>query len=128
VRLSSQGSARVFDNSLAGETEAWTAGFRVSPVEGLQLRGNVTESLRAPSLDELFLPIVTSFQTADDRFINDRENFQANCIAAGVRTEADGDGVADGVFTSNVVNATVRGRAGGNPNLSDETSAAALMA
>ncbi|MEL6729089.1 MAG: TonB-dependent receptor [Pseudomonadota bacterium] len=123
-----EGSYRNIDNSLAGEAEAWTVGFKLSPIEGLQFRGNATESLRAPSLDELFSPITTSFQFADDpcdnRFINDRPNFQANCIAAGVRTDADGDGVADGVFTSNVANATARGRAGGNPNLANETSEA----
>ncbi|MEO1322175.1 MAG: TonB-dependent receptor, partial [Pseudomonadota bacterium] len=123
-----EASYRNIDNTLAGEAEAWTVGFKLSPIEGLQFRGNVTESLRAPSLDELFSPITTSFQFADDpcdnRFINDRPNFQANCIAAGVRTDADGDGVADGTFTSNVVNATARGRAGGNPNLENETSEA----
>ena len=121
-----EGSYRNIDNTLAGEAEAWTVGFKVSPIEGLQFRGNATESLRAPSLDELFSPITTSFQFADDpcddRYINDRPNFAANCAAEGVVLDADGDGVEDG--TSNVANATARGRAGGNPNLNNETSEA----
>jgi len=121
-----EASYRDIDNSLAGPGEAWTVGGRLSPIEGLTFRGNATESLRAPSLDELFSPIVTSFQFADDpcddRFIGDRPNFEANCIAAGVRTDADNDGQADGTFVSNVVNATARGRAGGNPNLDNETA------
>ena len=118
-----EASYRNIDNSIAGEAEAWTVGFQLSPIEGLQFRGNMTESLRAPSLDELFSPITTSFQSADDpcddRNINDRPNFQANCIAEGVRTDTNGDGIAAGTIRSNVQNAPARGRAGGNPNLSN---------
>lgn len=123
-RLQFEGSARSIDNSQAGEFTAWTVGGQYSPIGDLTFRANMTESLRAPSLSELFTPIVSTFEFADDpcdrRFINDDPNYAPNCIAAGVNVDANGDGQFD--FVSNVVNATARGRTGGNPNLANETA------
>ncbi len=119
-----EGAYRYIDNSIAGTGEAWTLGGRISPIEGLQFRGNQTRSLRAPSLDELFQPVVTSFQFSadpcDQRFIDDGANRRANCAAEGVVLDSDRDGVED--FISNVANATASGTTGGNPNLQNETS------
>ncbi|MEE4246676.1 MAG: TonB-dependent receptor plug domain-containing protein, partial [Kangiellaceae bacterium] len=47
-------SARDIDNSLAGSFTASTIGFRWKPIEELTFRANTTDSLRAPSLAELF--------------------------------------------------------------------------
>lgn len=116
--LEIEGAIREIDNSQAGEFTAWTVAGRYSPIRQLTFRGNMTESLRAPSLSELFTPVVTAFEFADDpcdsRFIGDDPNYSANCAAEGLPTN----------FTSNVVNATARGRTGGNPNLRNETAEA----
>jgi len=120
--LEFNGAYRRVDNSLAGREETWTLGGRWAPMNGLTFRGNYTEAFRAPSLVELFTPVTQVFSFADDpcdnRFINSGpvpDVRRANCIA---------DGVDAGNFTSNVVNATARGRSGGNPDLLNETSEA----
>ncbi len=65
-RLELQAKFRHVDNSQAGGFNAYTYGLQWEPVEGLLFRGNVTRSLRAPSIVELFLQPVELFQTATD--------------------------------------------------------------
>ena len=98
----------------------WTAGLRFSPVEDLSFRANYTESIRAPSLVELFAPQNQTFGFADDpcdnRFVNDGPvpaTRAANCAA-------DIANYDPATFTSNIVNATAIGTTGGNPNLTNE--------
>jgi len=114
--LEAEGSIREIKNSLAGDATVWTVGGSYSPIEMLTLRGNRTRSVRSPSLTELFQPVVTTFDFADDpcdaRFIGDGPNRAANCTAIGITQP----------FTSNVVNATAMGSTGGNPNLLNETA------
>ncbi|MBC6411538.1 MAG: TonB-dependent receptor, partial [Hyphomonadaceae bacterium] len=114
--LEAEGAYRRIENSQAGPADVWTVGGTWRPVEGFTLRGNRTRSVRAPSLTELFQPIVTTFSFADDpcdeRFIADEPSRAANCAAAGIMQP----------FTSNVVNATAQGLTGGNPNLLNETA------
>jgi outer membrane receptor protein involved in Fe transport len=117
------GAVREIDNDLAGNATVWTAGGRFAPVGDITFRGNYTESIRAPSLVELFAPITGSFSFADDpcdfRHVTEGPSpstRQANC-------EADlGAGYDPTTFVSNVENATARGRTGGNPNLENETA------
>lgn len=117
------GAVREIDNSLAGSATVWTAGGRIAPVADITFRGNYTESIRAPSLVELFAPITGSFSFADDpcdnRFVNegpDPATRQANCRAA------LGASYDPATFTSNIVNATAQGRTGGNPDLDNEVA------
>ena len=116
--LEAGAQVRNIDNSQAGKFTAYTLEGTYKPVQDLTLRGNYTESLRAPSLIELFSPVLTSFQFADDpcdaRFIGDGPNRAANCAAIGI-----GPG-----FESNVVSATAQGSSGGNPNLTNEEAKA----
>jgi len=65
-RLDLIGKIRRVDNSEVGGFNAYTYGLQWEPVAGLQFRGNVTRSLRAPSIVELFLEPVELFQTATD--------------------------------------------------------------
>lgn len=65
-RLDLHGKFRRVDNSEVGSFNAWTYGLQWEPLEGLQFRGNVTRSLRAPSIVELFLRPVELFQAATD--------------------------------------------------------------
>ncbi len=116
--LEAGAQVRNIDNSQAGKFTAYTIEGTYKPVQDLTFRGNYTESLRAPSLIELFSPVLTSFQFADDpcdaRFIGDNPNRVANCAAVGI-----GPG-----FESNVVGATAQGSQGGNPNLTNEEAEA----
>ncbi len=115
-----EGAYRSVRNSFAGRDDAWTIGGRFAPVQDVELRGNVTRSVRAPAITELFLPLSGNFVFASDpcdqRFVGDGPNpatRRANCIA---------DGIDPDTFTSNVVNASVQGRTGGNVNLENETA------
>ncbi len=121
--LEINGAFRAIDNSLAGSDDVFSLGGQWQPVSDLTIRGNYTESIRAPSLVELFTPITQSFSFADDpcdrRFVNlgpNPDQRRANCIAAGI---GDPDN-----FTSNIVNATAIGNTGGNENLSNEQAEA----
>jgi outer membrane receptor protein involved in Fe transport len=115
------GAAREIDNDLAGSATVWTGGGRYSPVPDVTFRGNYTESIRAPSLVELFAPVTKSFEFADDpcdfRFVDEgpnQEQREQNC-----RQELGPDYDPE-EFTSDIVNATATGRTGGNPNLVNE--------
>jgi len=114
------GAIRQIDNSLAGDQDVWTIGARFSPVRDISFRANYTESVRAPSLVELFAPQNQSFGFADDpcdnRFVDDvtaSPARAANCAA-------DIPGYDPNTFVSNIVNATAIGKTGGNPNLTNE--------
>jgi iron complex outermembrane receptor protein len=114
-----EGAWRTVDNSFAGKDDIWTIGGRFAPVPDIEFRGNVTRSVRAPAVTELFLPLSGTNSFANDpcdaRHIDEGSNptaRRANCIA---------DGIADpDTFISNVENASVRGVTGGNSALSNE--------
>jgi len=118
-RVELEAAARRVDNSLAGDATTYTYGFRWSPIEDVQFRGNKTKSIRAPSITELFLPSATSFQFANDpcdkNFIGQGSSptqRAANCAAAGIPVG----------FVSNVVNASAIGTTSGNTNLQSEVA------
>ncbi|MDH3441414.1 MAG: TonB-dependent receptor, partial [Gammaproteobacteria bacterium] len=120
--LELDGAFRQIENSLAGDADVWTAGIRYAPVQDISFRANITESIRAPSLVELFAPQNQTFGFADDpcdfRFVNDGPvpaTRAANCAA-------DIAGYDPATFTSNIVNATAIGKTGGNPNLINESA------
>lgn len=117
--LEFDGAARYIDHSIAGGDWTWTAGGRLSPVEGVTIRGNYTRSVRSPAITEIFNPTSQAFDTANDpcdgRFVDSGPNpaqRRANCIAAGI---ADPDN-----FTSNIVDFTVPVSVAGNPDLQNE--------
>jgi len=123
--LEAEGSVRRIKNSLegAGQFTAWTVGGSYSPIEDISFRGNITQSLRNPSITELFQPIVTvtdfGADPCDRRNIEDEPNRRANCITAGIDVnQVNADGTVG--FTSNAVNAAIVGTNGGNPNLDNE--------
>ncbi|MGH8165772.1 MAG: TonB-dependent receptor domain-containing protein [Woeseiaceae bacterium] len=115
--LEFEGAVRFVDNSVAGQDTTWTAGLRYRPIEDIELRGNLTESIRAPSITELFTPESTVFVFADDpcdeRFIdqgNVPDTRAANCAAAGITQP----------FQSFIVNASQEATLSGNPELDSE--------
>jgi len=116
-RLELEGAAREVDHSVAGKALTWTAGLRWEPVSMLQLRGNYTRSIRAPSVTEAFLPTSEAFNTAEDpcdkSLINsgpDPAVRAANCAKAGIVQP----------FTSNILSFTEPITVSGDPALQNE--------
>ena len=121
-----EGAWRTVDNSFAGKDDIWTIGGRYAPIPDVELRGNVTRSVRAPAITELFLPKSGLFSFANDpcdaTFVNQGPNpaaRRANCIAGapGIPGIPDPD-----TFVSQVRNASVNGVTGGNLNLKNEVA------
>ena len=113
-----EGAFRQVDNSLAGKDDVHTIGGRWAPIADIEFRGNVTRSVRAPSITELFLPLSGTFSFANDPCDQANvdsgpspANRRANCTAAGIDVET---------FSSNVRNASVQGVTGGNVGLNNE--------
>lgn len=113
-----EGAFRQVDNSIAGKDDVHTIGGRWAPIPDIEFRGNVTRSVRAPAITELFLPLSGTFSFAADPCDQTNvgsgpapANRRANCVAAGIDVDS---------FSSNVRNASVQGRNGGNQNLVNE--------
>lgn len=126
ANLSVEGAYRNLDNDLAGKDDVWTIGGKWSPIDDIELRGNVTRSVRAPSIQELFLPQTgTSSFTADPCDQDEVSGGpnpatrRANCISGGggLPPIPDPDN-----FISQAGNASVRGLQGGNLNLENEVA------
>lgn len=135
--LQIEGALRFVDNSRAGDDVTWTAGGRLRPQlpwleDGLTIRGNFTQSIRSPSVQELFLPrteIATFAQDpCDPEFLDAGPNPQlrrANCEAQVQSLVDQGElppdfDLAD--FESLIDNRTEEGTFGGNPNLENEVA------
>lgn len=132
------GAVRLVDNSAAGSDYTWTLGGRLNlnlPGLGdaITLRGAYTESIRSPSIVELFAPQVQTFNFAQDpcenRFIDGGPNptvRRANCeaqfaeFAPTIGTNDDGSTITLANFTSIITNASQPGLTGGNPDLTNE--------
>jgi iron complex outermembrane recepter protein len=119
--LGIEGAARFVSSSVSGGALTWTVGSNYAPVNGIELRGNYTRSIRAPAVTELFLPKTESEQSAQDpcdsQFIkngNSPERRAANCAAAGITQP----------FSSDIVGATKFVTQQGNRNLKNEEARA----
>lgn len=118
------GKFRQVDNSINGQFDTYTYGLQWKPYADLELRGNFTRSLRAPSITELFTPTASIFT-----FVNDPCDTRLVTGGAKPATRARNCaafyqhyGLNPASFTSNAVSATVQGTTGGNPNLANETA------
>jgi iron complex outermembrane recepter protein len=118
-RIEVESAIREVDHSVAGKATTWTAGLRFEPISAVQLRGNYTRAIRAPSVTEAFSPTTFGFETAadpcDQQFINTGPNPKvraANCAAAGVTQP----------FNSFIVNVGAPFSASGNAALQNETA------
>lgn len=131
-----EGAWRTVDHSQAGRDNTWTVGTRIMldiPVMGsLTLRGNVTESIRAPAVTEALLPISETNEFADDpcddRYVRQGENPAqrlANCQAEAAAAGFDDYDPND--WQSEVVNGTKEGHTGGNPDLLNERADASTF-
>lgn len=116
--LEFNGAARYVDNSLSGGDLTWSAGGRVSFVDGLTFRGNFTRSIRSPAITEVFNPSSPAFDTGidpcDSTSVVNGSNPSAraaNCRAAGINTST---------FVSNFNNFTIPITVAGNRALKNE--------
>ena len=124
--LSIEGAWRTMDNEIAGADDAWTVGVRYMPIDDVEVRGNITRSVRAPSIQEFFLPLTgTSTFAADPCHFEEVDGGpnpavrRANCIAGGGGLPAIPD---PDNFVSGVGNASVNGKQGGNLSLENEAA------
>lgn len=60
-RLDLTAKIRRVDNSVAGGFNAYTYGLQYEPFPGIQLRGNKTQSMRAPSIAELYTTLQPAY-------------------------------------------------------------------
>ena len=122
--VSLEGAYRYLDNDFAGTDEAWTVGLKYSPIPDLEIRGNVTRSVRAPAITELFLPLSGTFQFANDPCDATNIDSGPNPAARAANCASGGGGLPaiTQPFTSAARNASVLGKTGGNPNLSNEVA------
>ncbi len=122
--LQVEGSFRRVDNSIEGFDNAWTAGGRYAPTSDIQFRGNVSRSIRAPAVTELFLPAAPFFNSfgvdvCDNAQVNSGPNpavRAANCAAA---LKSAGYNTANPFF-SNSDSSSIPGTQSGNPHLQNE--------
>jgi outer membrane receptor protein involved in Fe transport len=123
-RLDLTGKFRRVDNTVNGGFNAYTAGLQWAPIEDIELRGNFTRSLRAPSLVELFTPVSSAFNTVPDPCHAPNQaggtrpaTRQANCQAL-----FQSLGINGSTFLSNAVTATVPITSQGDTGLLNESS------
>ena len=109
---------RNIENSFSGEYSVESANLYWQVSDSLSIRGGTQTAVRTPDLTDVFGPQSPSFQFAndpcDDRYIDlgvDPETRRANC-------EAEPWWV-DG-WESAIVNRSIEGKSGGNPNLLNE--------
>ena len=122
--LQVEGSFRRIDNSIEGFDNAWTAGGRYAPTGDIQFRGNVSRSIRAPAVTELYLPSATFFNgfnsdICDNASVNSGPNpvaRAANCASA---LKALGFNTANPFF-SNSDSSSIPGVLSGSPHLRNE--------
>jgi outer membrane receptor protein involved in Fe transport len=121
-RLDLTGKFRNVDNTVNGAFDTYTYGFQYRPLEDIEIRGNRTASLRAPSIVELFTPISNIFTTVPDpcdtRNVNGGTRptvRQANCAAFYRQYNLNPLN-----FTSVAVGATIPGTSSGDANLQNE--------
>jgi len=133
--LQLEGALRFVDNNRAGNDVTWTAGGRLRPNlpligSDLTIRGNFTQSIRAPSIPELFQPEATVNTFANDpcdpRFIDSGPNpslRRQNCEQQ-VQNLKDAGALPDSFtldnFTSLIVNRSDLATQGGNTDLDNE--------
>lgn len=121
--LTLRGAARYSDYSLGGVggVFTWAGGIEWGPVSDLRLRAQFQKAIRAPNVGELFGGQAQNFPSATDpcsgrsSASSRTDAVRALCIATGVPAAL--------VFQNSVQpNSQIESLAGGNPDLSEETS------
>ncbi|TGY89229.1 TonB-dependent receptor [Marinicauda algicola] len=114
--LTLEGAYRYSEYSTLGGTESWNTRLSWAPHQDLRFRGTLSQTVRAPNINELFSPLQATTARPTDpcdagEINNGTSNRPANCAA---------DGIPSG-FTDPLT-ARISGFTGGNPNLDVETA------
>ncbi len=123
--LTFTGAYRYADYSTVGGVTSYAAGLSWTPVEGVRVRGQFQQAVRAPNIIELFQPQVNGFPNIADPCSSGNGNFGTYDAAtqATVTANCTADGVpAATVGTAFQANAQIEGLFGGNPDLDEETA------
>ncbi len=116
--LEIDGAVRFSDYSTVGSTLTWNFGGAWRPIEDIRLRSTYGRAIRAPNINELFSPpqpifISADFDPCNPSLINAGTEFRKkNCLEL----------VGPDFDSTKFVSAFITGRAGGNPNLKEETA------
>ncbi|MFB9916189.1 TonB-dependent receptor [Gluconobacter kanchanaburiensis] len=117
--VSATANGRYIHNSMTGGYWTYMFGGAWWPTRDFGLSGNYAQSVRNPSITELFSPETTDYEDGIDpcstEGISSGPNpatRAANCAKAGITQP----------FESNFNNATIEGKAGGNSKLQNEVS------
>lgn len=120
--LEFSGAYRYSDYSTGEQTETFSTALFWKPIQDIAFRGTYGQSVRAPTLFELFSPLAATFPNITDScsqtVINNtastvvRENRIRNCAARGVPT----------TYIDPFPNTSNSGFSGSNPNLLNESS------
>lgn len=125
--LTLQAAGRVSDYNVGqtGTVFAYNAGGTWTPVRDIRFRAGYAQSVRAPTLGNLFSSETQTFliptDPCDQRFINQNPNRARNCAAAGVPTTEINPATGLPVPFTNQVVSSIAGANRGNPNLREET-------
>lgn len=118
--LTLNGSYRAADYSLENTSTvtAWNGGLQWAPVEDVRFRANISQSVRAPTIGDLFQPLQQNFASIRDPCDVNNVNQgsptrAANCAAAGIPA---------GFINAPARAAFIETRSGGNPLLAEEKS------
>ncbi|HEX8382370.1 MAG TPA: TonB-dependent receptor [Sphingomonas sp.] len=121
-------AVRLSDYSTVGRTDTYSFSGIYAPVRDIRFRGTYGQAVRAPNVTELFSPTNGTFSFIDDpcdpENIAEGTSFRvANCRAQLTAAGLTPAQIA-GFNPASDPTATVSlpGRAGGNPNLSEETA------
>ncbi|HZW59473.1 MAG TPA: TonB-dependent receptor [Woeseiaceae bacterium] len=115
---------RLSDYSTAGTVESYKAEGIYSINDTFTLRGSYQRAVRAPSIFELFQPIVQNFPGIDEDPCSNDSDARAGANGAQVEQLCVAQGIpANALPVYNYANQQVAGGlAGGNPNLTEETA------
>lgn len=114
-------AGRFSDYSLAnvGGVYTYAGGARLSPMEGLEFRGQYQRAVRAPNVSELFGGQSVGFPPATDpcalASAASNATIRAVCVATGVPSSSVGQSFLQ-------PNTQIQGAFGGNPNLQEEVA------
>ena len=116
--LTLTGAVRAGEYSTVGSTTTWKYDLIWSPIPDIRFRGGQAQTVRAPNISELFAPVSTFNARPIDPC--DENNIRLGPNPANRLANCRADGIPAG-FTDPLTS-QFAGRAGGNPNLSEEES------
>lgn len=116
-----EAAGRISDYSTIGSVETWEGRFSWQPINDITVRGTIGQSVRAPTINDLFSPAGENFNIVNDPC--DFENLDAGRNGRVVRIQnCQALGIADPETFDSNDEQSIPLLSGGNPNLNEEES------